>query len=617
MPAYPPLHTTDATFADIRASKGLYVDKTHHFRNLLAVEGEGLLSQPKLAVRHQLLLRPRRFGKTLLINTLEAWFQGLPPETASLRPSRDTTLPDCPEGWSSPSWLWDGLDAADWHGVHGWHPVVKLDMSRGVADTPAGTDQALRDYLWETAGLWHDRGLIWDTGAPGVPGPDAAPASLLTHLLRRLDQAYGSRPVVLVDEYDAALTDHLGLDLDPTPAASALRRFYRVLKDDAGLLYGVFVTGITRLARQHLFSAANNFMDISADEPYATLCGFTDEEVDGSLAPYRDALRDLEPAFNDDRILADWRNMYNGYRFARDHETEQVCNPLTLTAGLYRTLTNANDRRKALQSKWPSAWSATGHPDVAIRLAVDPHQSLPPGVREVDSQHAPLEETLDSLQRPDFARIMQDAGYYTWHGGDAAHEPYLDFPNHEVAESWFRDIMGVRDDQKWSENMGRVHELGDCLHTCDMDGFAKTLLSFYSEIPYYNLDSESCFRAVLQTLCRLISDEVRAEKPAWGGRSDLEVAVGDFIYVMEVKYSREGKIEDGVAEALNQIRDRPYGREHVLGSRNVVAVGLAFHKDAAAGAQLACGHRDLSELLRERVADPDTPREQRRKPPCM
>ena len=615
MVTYPSLHPSDASFVDIRSRNSLYVDKTHHFRNLLEPEGEGLLAQTDLAVRHQLLLRPRRFGKTLLINTLEAWFQGLPPDKASRALPHDNTLPDCPEGWSSPSWLWDGLDAADWHGVHGWHPVIRLDMSRVSPENPGRMQDALRKYLWGVVVEWGDASGLWQTD-PFTPVPDLDPPQILDDLVTRLTNAYGERPVILVDEYDAPVTRHIAsdMDMDMAPVLRPLRDLYRVLKDDAGRLYCVFVTGITRLARQHLFSAANNFVDISAAETHATICGFTEEEVGTCLAPHRDALRDLEPAFDDDRILADWRDMYNGYRFARHPDTELVCNPFTLTNGLHDTLTNETDRWKALQGKWPSAWSKTGHPEVAIRLAGRPHRSLPPGAREVDGQPAPLEGALDSLQRPDFARLMQDTGYYTWHGG---HEPYLDFPNHEVAESWLRDILDLLGKSGWPESMERVRRMGDCLQACDMDGFADLLLPFYSEIPYYNLDSESCFRAVLQTVCRLISDEVRAEKPSWGGRSDLEIAVGDFIYAMEVKYRRDGRIEDSADKALKQIRDRPYGREHILGERNVVAVGLAFHKDAAAGTQLAYLTRDLSKLLRERDADADTPREQRRKPPCM
>ena len=612
MVAYPPLHPTDANFAAIRARNGLYVDKTPHFRNLLATEGEDVLVQPELSVRHQLLLRPRRFGKTLLINTLEAWFQGLPPPIAARLPSGRDTLSDMPDGWRSPSWLWDGLDAADWHGVHGWHPVVKLDMSRGAAGTPAGTGQALRDYLWQTAGLWHARGLAWNTGAPGVPGPEADPASLLTHLLRRLDQAYGVRPVVLIDEYDAALTEHLGSDADPAPAASTLCRFYRVLKDDEGLLYGVFVTGITRLARQHLFSAANNFMDISAKESCASICGFTDEEVEVCLWDHRQALRDLDPGFNDAGMLEQWRDMYNGYRFARHPDTERVYNPFTLTNGLQHTLTDIEARRKAAQGLWPLAWSETGHPALAVRLAADTRQALPPDVREGGVPPRPSEGSLDNLRRPDFARLMQDTGYYTWHGGDGGREPYLDFPNLEVAESWFGDLLALWEERDRPNAADLLDEVRDHLYTGNVDGFALSLETFYSGLAHQNLDSEACFRAVLQTLCRLVSDEVQAEKSTWGGRSDLEVVVGDCIYVMEVKHSRDGNSADTVDEAMKQIRNRPYGREHLHGKRNVLAVALAFHKDEGHGVHLECRHRDLRALLRERAADTDTPRTRRR-----
>ena len=131
MTAYPPLHPSNANFIDIRANNGLYVDKTQHFQHLLAVFPPTGATQPDLVNKHQFLVRPRRFGKTLLINTLEAWFQGLPPAPAARLPGGRDTLTGLPDGWRAPDWMWTGLDGSDWHGVHGWHPVVKLDMSRG------------------------------------------------------------------------------------------------------------------------------------------------------------------------------------------------------------------------------------------------------------------------------------------------------------------------------------------------------------------------------------------------------------------------------------------------------------------------------------------------------
>ena len=254
----------------------------------------------------------------------------------------------------------------------------------------------------------------------------------------------------------------------------------------------------------------------------------------------------------------------------------------------------------------------TAHSALTVRLAADTRQVLPPGVREGAAPPGPPEGSLDNLRRPDFARLMQDTGYYTWHGGDGGREPYLDFPNREVAVYWFKDILDLWDERDRPNAAALLKDMGDCLHRCDVQGFADLLETFYSGLAYHNLDSEACFRAVLQTLCLQISDNVRAEKPSWGGRSDLEVAVGEHTYIMEVKHSRDGDSADRVAEAMQQIRNRPYGREHLHGKRNVMAVGMAFHKDENTGVHLECRYRDLRELLRERTTDTDTPRIRRR-----
>ena len=597
---YPPLHPTDASFADIRERDGLYVDKTHHFRNLLATDPQPRGGPPALTTRHQFLVRPRRFGKTLLINTLEAWFQGLPPDLSERLDPHAPTFTGRREGWSSPDWLWEGLDAADWHGAHGWHPVVRLDMSRRTPDNPADMQRCLQRQMMHLVNLWVHRGVprehFWDP-----PLPDDTPGDILTSLLEALGSCYRAPPVVLVDEYDAPVTHYLGRDVDAAPALDALRELYRVLKDDAGLLYGVLVTGITRLAKPYLFSAANNFKDISSISTYADLCGFTENEVDRDLAPYRAALREKEPAFDETTMLAQWREMYNGYRFSRRPDTKRVYNPYTLTYGLDLTLSDVETREHALQGKWPSAWSETAHPALAVRLAADTRQTLPVGVREGAPTPLPSGH-LDNLQRPDFVRLMQDTGYYTWHGGADGTEPYLDFPNREVATSWLRNIMDLWAEYDRPNAAVLLDDVRQHLYAGDVDAFARTLESFYRSLAYQNLDSEACFRAVLQTLCFQVTDNVQAEKSTWGGRSDLEVGVGNHIHVMEVK--RGGS----AAEALLQIRDRPYGSEHLPGNRQALAVGLAFRKDKQHGVRLECRHRDLRDLLRERAVDADAPR---------
>ena len=159
------------------------------------------------------------------------------------------------------------------------------------------------------------------------------------------------------------------------------------------------------------------------------------------------------------------------------------------------------------------------------------------------------------------------------------------------------DLWDERDRPRAADLLDDVH---DRLHAGDVDGFVHRLETFYSGLAYHNLDSEACYRAVLQTLCRLVTDDVQAERATWGGRSDLEVAVGGHIYVMEVK--RGGS----AASALRQIRDRPYGREHLPDNRRALAVGLAFRKDDSNGVHLECQHQSLRELLNQSTCPTST-----------
>lgn len=586
MHTLPPLHPTDADFAAIRRRSGFYVDKTGLFRNLLEAY-PGAISSPPLTCRHQFLARPRRFGKTLLVNTLEAWFQGLPPGHRTNPEGATASLDGLPAGWTAPPWLWDGLDAEDWHGVHGWHPVIRLDLSQLGSPDPAGTHAALQTHLWDVLGLWGRRTGRWTIPDPLDTPPDVPPPTLLRTLIQRLEDTYDCQPMVLVDEYDASITEYLGTGADPTPAVDVLRRFFRVLKDDEGLLYGVFVTGITRFARHHLFSAANNFLDISDEPGYGALCGFTEEEVDRYLAPYRTVLAELEPRLEPRAIQAAWRGLYNGYRFSNLPSAPRVYNPFTLTNGVFRVLAEPDRRRAAADGTWPSAWSESGHPGLIARLAADTRQVLPEGGAEDASAVG-----LRSLTRPDYATLMLEIGYYTWYGGRNDGKAHLDFPNLEVAESWTRDILGLG---AHAPALGEtlIPDLRDCLATGDVDGFGHRLENFVFKIAHENLHQEAGYRALLQALFLLMAVPTQSEKSNWSGRADHEVQIGNRVYVFKVKYNQS---EDS---ALRQIRDRQYGREHLGIGRKVTAVGLAFRRDLTTGPCLQVAQADLATLLRK------------------
>ena len=596
----PALHASEASFVAIRQVGGLYVDKTGFFRHLLATVPPRVDtdSAPPLARRHQFLARPRRFGKTLLVNMLEAWFQGLPPDHATNPEGPTMDLDGMPAGWTSPPWLWEGLEAEDLHGSHGWHPVIRLDLFRAAAPTPAETRSALQAYLWQVVGLWYRRGLAWDTSAPGIPGSHAPPAVLLTALIQGLANAYGRHPVVLVDEYDAPIVKHIGTDRPLESAVEELRDFFRVLKDDERWLYGAFVTGITRFARAHLFSAANNFLDISDLPRYGALCGFTEDEVALYLAPHRDELERLEPRFQGRNMLDAWREQYNGYCFAPHPGTSRVYNPFTLIRGLEYTLEDEALRALAAEGRWPSARSESGHPGLIARLAADARQALP----ETDGRMPQPSPGLADLNHPDPILLMLETGYYTWHR-DADGAAYLDFPNREVAESWTYDILELG--ELAPERDGRVlAELRTHLERGDMPGFAARLETFVFGFAHENLQGEASFRVLMQALFRLLELPAQAEQSNWGGRADHLVHVGDRVYVFEVKFNRP------VHEALRQIGDRGYGREHQDTDQEVIAVGLAFHRTPGSPPRLECRTDNLA-ALSEETRDPETapPRE--------
>ena len=582
MHTLPPLHPSDADFAGIRRQGGFYVDKTGLFRDLLETY-PSTLSSPSLIRRHQFLARPRRFGKTLLVNTLEAWFQGLPPGHRTNPEGGTAPLEGLPAGWTAPSWLWDGLEAEDWHGVHGWHPVIRLDLSQLGSPDPAGTRAALRDYMEDRVGQWTARGAPWPAPWPAslfASGPER----ILRNLIQRLDDAYNRQPVVLVDEYDAPITEHLGTDADPTPAVDVLRQFFRVLKDDEGLLYGVFITGITRFARGHLFSAANNFADISDEPRYGALCGFTEEEVDLHLAPHRNELERLEPRLQERNMLDEWREQYNGYRFAPYPGTPSVYNPFTLIRGLEHTFENEALRALAAEGRWPSAWSKSGHPGLIARLAADARQALP----EADGRMPQPSPGLADLNHPDPILLMLETGYYTWHrNADGA--AYLNFPNREVAESWTYDILELG--ELAPERDGRVlAELRTHLERGDVPSFTARLETFVFGFAHENLQGEASFRVLMQALFRLMELPTQAEHSNWGRRANHLVHVGDRVYVFEVKFNRP------VHEALRQIGNRGYGREHQDTNREVIAVGLAFHRTPGSSPRLECTTSNLATL---------------------
>ena len=312
-----------------------------------------------------------------------------------------------------------------------------------MANTPADTTEELKANLLEMLGsqytLWNRRGIDVgldsedEAGVVSFPADAAvSPAQRLEDLVGRLKARYGANPVVLVDEYDAPLGHLLGKDADPEPILGALRNFYTRLKSLESHLHFVFVTGIARVAHGSVFSGLNNLRDISWEPAYATLCGFTEPEVQTSLHPHL-ATGAAHLNVSLEELMDKVRRHYNGYCFGFPEDSERVYNPFTLACCL-RDMQDRNHVRRWALTGWPNHWAVSGTPMFLIRLMKEDQYLLPADPPPWDS----LMNTAYGLDTVDFVSLM--FGYYTLRQ-DTDGDLYLDYPNDEVRRTYGHELL--------------------------------------------------------------------------------------------------------------------------------------------------------------------------------
>ena len=554
----PSLNPGRSEFLQIRRGGGLYIDKTHHFQRLLAPESE---DAPTLRNPYVFLARPRRFGKSLLVTTLEAFFQGDVPTDPRYLNGHE------PPRTLSKAELFSGTAAADMAESRGFHPVVRLNM----ASTPADAPEELKANLLEMMGgqytLWNRRGVnvgldsVDESGAVTFPDvPTVSPAQRLEDLVGRLKARYGANPVVLVDEYDAPLVHLLGKQTNPEPILDVLRNFYVKLKSLEADLHFVFVTGITRFARVSLFSVLNNLRDISWEHAYATLCGFTEREVRTALHSHlATAAAHLDLTLEE--LMNQVRRHYNGYHFSLPGNSESVYNPFTLACCL-RDLQDPNQAEWWNVTGWPNHWAVSGNPMFLIRLMKEGQYPLPADPPPWES----LMSTTYSLDRVTFVPLMVQTGYYTLRQ-DADGDLYLDYPNDEVRRIYSHELLETYRQPPDPRTLQAMHR---ALADEDHARFCVLLHTFLAGVPSEKLRRETDCHLVLHVLCQLMQVEFQSEVHQGGGRSDMEVRFPEHVCVMEFKYGESPQA------ALDQIRSHDYGRRHFGGSRKVVALGLNF-----------------------------------------
>lgn len=548
----------------MRRFRELYVDKTPWLRTLLRVSRShpSEANPPKLVDKCQLLARPRRFGKSLLISLLETWFQGLPPGHAHAGTPQDGWLGA--EGWSNPEWLWDGLDGAQWHGTHGWHPAIRLDFGGIDASRPDDLARELQGRLRICAGLWRNYGATWNAGQE--PDSMPSPSTSLQALVQGLHFHYGSiQPVLLIDEYDAPLSSLIAAGEDPGPCLRVMRSFYGAIKSLDPLLYCVFMTGVTRLNHAEVFSGLNNVQDASQFPRLSGICGITESELDRDFAPF---VARLQESFDERDVRQDLLAFYNGYRFAAD--AEPVINPFALLTGVSRVMDELPESgtaaQLAAQGAWPTLWSSSGPSSLIYRMMAQKHRGALP-----EEGQLPTSSVLD-VRRPELNLLMLLTGYFTL---SADRPPRLVFPNREVRETFLADWLA------WEWQAAVPPERGEAMRKAllsgDVDAFMEHLSGVFAGVPYDRRGDREVCCTVLQTVLEMLGDQVSAERHGRRGRSDIECTPGVCHWIFEVKSGRE-RLQAG----LHQARQRGYAAAQQGLDRDVFLVVLKAGSDYAA-----------------------------------
>lgn len=490
-------------FEKIRKDGYFYVDKT------------ALIYQMVKTGSYYFLSRPRRFGKSLMISTLEAYFQG----------KKD---------------LFEGLAMEKLEKDWIKYPILHLDLNIGKYDAPDSLDKILNEALvnWEA---------LYGTGAGEV-----TLALRFKGVVKRACEQTGQRVVILVDEYDKPLLQAIGNEALQTEYRNTLKPFYGVLKTmDGSIKFGI-LTGVTKFGKVSVFSDLNNLIDISMDERYVSLCGITGQEIRDNLKEDLQELADkLKISYEE--AFAELKKRYDGYHFVEN--TEGIYNPFSLLNTFYKM-------------KFGSYWFETGTPTYLVELLKRSHYDLERMAHE--ETDADVLNSIYGDEQP--IPVIFQSGYLTIKGYDEEFGLYrLGFPNEEVEEGFIKFLMPFYTRFNKIEAPFEIQKFVREIRAGEIDTFFRRLQSFFADTPYELVkELELHYQNVLFIVFKLVGFYVKAEYHTSYGRIDLVLQTDKFIYVMEFKL-------DGTAEeALQQIKDKQYAQPFLSDNRELFKIGVNF-----------------------------------------
>ena len=506
-------------FENIRSQGYLYADKTAYIWDMIQMGG-----------KYRFLSRPRRFGKTLLVSTLEAYFRGRKDLFGGL--------------------AIEGLDTRE---VWPEHPVIRLDLSdfksTEFTDLKVKFDRIFAPYEKELR-------IDEPADVPGVRLNDLIVAAAAT-------PAGANGVVVLVDEYDAPL---LNVTHDPERLRAfreIMREFYSPLKKNEANLAFLFITGITKFSQLSIFSELNNLLNISMLPQFAGICGITAGELDGPLAPDVEYLAG-RMGLTVEECRAELKDRYDGYRFCRS--SPDIYNPFSLVTALNN-------------GELGNYWFGSGTPTSLVNMlkAVD---AVPEEFEGIVLPSQAFDAPTEGMADP--AAFMYQGGYLTIKGYDRRLDLYtLGIPNREVEQGLFDVLLPSVTGTTVQATGGMLAQLKVAVLSDDMNRALTLLRSFMASIPYDMAPRrEKDFQAILYLVFRLVGIHIDTEVRTSAGRVDAVVRSDRRLYVIELKYRRAGETSPISEDALAQIGARGYALAWEAGGMPVVKVGACYSEQA-------------------------------------
>ncbi|MCQ2194436.1 MAG: ATP-binding protein [Paludibacteraceae bacterium] len=509
------------TFEDLIKSDALYVDKTAFVAKMVMGKTKSFF-----------LSRPRRFGKSLLLSTFKAFFQGKKDLFKGLEIERLA-----PDVWET-------------------YPVIHLDLASGSSYEGIRTiESAMKMQLIKSC-----RDLDVEIADSDVP-------TMFDNLIDSVYRKYKKHVVVLIDEYDKPILDSMFKPYSKE-VVELMADFYQRLKSANDKERFVFITGVTKFAHVSLFSGANNPTDLTRNEDYATLLGYTEDELRHNFAEHIDYLA-KKMEMSRDEFLSYTKLYYNGMRFVS--RCESVYNPVSVG-------------KLFVNKRFDNYWIATGTPRFLLNMV----RNNPFELNDITQQWM-LDENdykydLDDLK-------LQSVAFQTGYLSIAEWKKYsptkwiirYDFPNIEIRDSWYKNILSLKRNSNFSLNPLLI-SLSDDLNNQDVNAFMDKVCNFFSGIPYENAGeiTEGYFRNHLRTLFCLFGIPNQCEIMEASQRVDIVAQTAKMALVFELKMmgkdevDPESKKKELLESALEQAKSKGYAEKYKNESEEVHSVGIVF-----------------------------------------